>query len=171
LNRNGEARREFQIALEQTKAPGEATYLTWCIQAIDTEPERKRQREAIAAANAAELERHRRADRANSLVQDGKVAKAVAEVAELSKNPRWNSRQWYNFASVYSLASTKIADKKTEYADRAMELLQKAVKAGWDDAEHTAEDTKLDPLRDRDDFKKLLTDLEKKSAAEPATQP
>jgi TPR repeat protein len=41
LNRNGEARREFQIALEQCKDAGEATYLGWCIQAIETVPERK----------------------------------------------------------------------------------------------------------------------------------
>ena len=167
LNRNGEARREFQIALEQSKDPGERTYLGWCIQAIDTEPERKRQQEAIAAA----VELNRRADRANSLVQDGKVAEAVAEVAELTKNPSWNAGQWYDFACVYSLASAKIADKKKEYADRAMELLQKAVKAGWNDAEHTAKDTDLDPLRDREDFKKLLADLEKKPAAQPETQP
>ena len=52
LNRNAEARREFQIALEQSKDPGEQTYLGWCIQAIDTEPERKRQQEAIAAAGS-----------------------------------------------------------------------------------------------------------------------
>ena len=49
LNRNADARREFQIALEQSKDPGEQTYLGWCIQAIDTEPERKRQQKAIAA--------------------------------------------------------------------------------------------------------------------------
>ena len=95
----------------------------------------------------------------------------MAEVAELTKNPSWNADQWYNFACVYSLASTKIADKKNEYADRAMELLQKAVKAGWNDAKHTAKDTDLVPLRDREDFKKLLADLERKPAARPAPQP
>ena len=63
LNRNGEARREFQIALEQSTETGEPTYLGWCIQAIDTEPERKRQQEAIAAEIAAEQELDRRADR------------------------------------------------------------------------------------------------------------
>jgi eukaryotic-like serine/threonine-protein kinase len=43
LNRNGDARREFQIALEQSNDSAERTYLGWCIQAIDSEPERKRQ--------------------------------------------------------------------------------------------------------------------------------
>ena len=162
-----DARREFQIALEQSTDPGERTYLGWCIQAIDTEPERKRQQEAIAAKE----ELNRRADRAMSLAQAGKFPEAVAEVAELTKNPSWNAAQWYDFACVYSLASIKIADKKNEYADRAMELLQKAVKAGWNDAKHTASDTDLAPLRNRDDFKKLLGDLETKAAAAPAEKP
>ncbi len=167
LNRNVDARREFQIAQELSKDPGEATYLGWCIQAIDTESERSRQQEAIAA----ELELTSRASRANSLVQAGTVAEAVAEVAELIKNPSWNAGQWYDFACVYSLASAKIADKKNEYADRAMELLDKAVKEGWNDAAHTAKDTDLDPLRDREDFKKLLADLERNAAAQSETKP
>ena len=92
LNRNGEALREFQIALEQSTDPGERTYLGWCIQAIHTEPEHKRQREAIAA----DVERSRRADRAWLLYHDGKVAEAVVEVAELSKNPSLNAVHWYD---------------------------------------------------------------------------
>jgi hypothetical protein len=43
-----------------------------------------------------------------------------------------------------------------------MELLQKAVQAGFKDAAHMAKDTDLDPLREREDFKKLLTELEQK---------
>jgi hypothetical protein len=153
--------------LEQSKDPGEQTYLGCCIQAIDTEPERKQQQETIAAS----VELERRASRANSLVQAGKVAEAVAEVAELTKDPSWNASKWYDFACIYSLASTKISDKKNEYADRAMELLQKAVKEGWDDAGHTARDTDLDPLRNREDFKKLLADLQKQQAAQPENKP
>ena len=61
-----------------------------------------------------------------------------------------------------AVASDKIADKKAEYADRAMELLQKAVTAGYKDAAHVKKDPDLDPLRDREDFKTLLADLEKK---------
>ena len=99
------------------------------------------------------------------------VAEAVAEVAELTKNAKWYAGQWYDFACVYSLASTKIEGKKKEYADRAMELLRKAVKEGWNDAAHTAYDTDLDALRNREDFKKLLADLEKKPAAQPAKEP
>ena len=103
-----------------------------------------------------------RASRATSRLQAGMVAEAVAEVAELTKTPFWPAGQWYNFACVYSVASGKIADKRTEYADRAMELLQKAVKAGWKDAAHIKADADLDPLRERADFKKLIADLEKR---------
>ena len=93
-------------------------------------------------------------------------------VAELTKDASWSAAgQWYNFACVYSLASTKIPDKKNDYADRAMELLQNAVKAGWNDAKHTASDTDLDPLRAREDFKRLLSDLERKPAAQPEKKP
>ena len=49
-----------------------------------------------------------------------------------------------------------------EFADRATELLLKGVKAGYNDAAHMAKDTDLDPLRGREDFKKLLAGQEKK---------
>ena len=44
-----------------------------------------------------------------------------------------------------------------------MQWLQKAVQAGYKDAAHMKKDTDLDPLRDRDDFKKLLAELEAKA--------
>jgi hypothetical protein len=40
-----------------------------------------------------------------------------------------------------------------------MELLQQAVKAGWRNRAHMEKDTDLDPLRGREDFKKLLGSL------------
>jgi tetratricopeptide (TPR) repeat protein len=103
-----------------------------------------------------------RALRATSKLNAGQVAEAVAEVAELRKLPGWNAGQLYDFACVYSVASGKIADKKGEYADTAVELLQKTVKAGWNDHAHMKTDADLDPLRERDDFQKLLAELEAK---------
>jgi serine/threonine protein kinase/tetratricopeptide (TPR) repeat protein len=103
-----------------------------------------------------------RARRANSQIQAGMVAEAVAEVAELTKFPIWNFAQWYDFACVYALASGKEKDKQTEYADRAIELLRKAIRAGYKDVAHMKVDTDLEPLRDREDFKQLIADLEKK---------
>ena len=68
----------------------------------------------------------------------------------------------YNFACLCAITSGKDADKQQEYADRAMELLHKAVKAGFTDASLMVKDTDLDPLRDRADFKKLLDSLQPK---------
>jgi eukaryotic-like serine/threonine-protein kinase len=182
LNRNADARREFQIALEQSKDPSEQIYLGWCIKAIDTESERKLQHDTIAASAdrdrrrkdeaAAAVEAHmRQANHANSLVRTGVVVEGLAEVANLTKDPSWNAGDWFNFSCLYSLGSTKIPEKKNEYANRAMDLLQQAVKAGWNDAKRTASDTDLAPLRDREDFKKLLVELEKKFAAQAEKKP
>jgi tetratricopeptide (TPR) repeat protein len=102
-----------------------------------------------------------RACRAYAKSRAGLFADAVVEVAELTKSSNWSFQQWYDFACVYSVASSKIADKKKEYADRAMELLRQAAKAGPMDAAHV-NDHDLDPLRDRGDFKKLIAELEAK---------
>jgi tetratricopeptide (TPR) repeat protein len=71
-----------------------------------------------------------RASRATTRVNAGQVAEAVAEVAELTKMATWKAGQWYDFACVCAFASGKSADKKQEYADRAVELLRRSVKAG-----------------------------------------
>jgi tetratricopeptide (TPR) repeat protein len=112
-----------------------------------------------------------RARRATSRTQAGMVAEAVAEVAELTKSPKWDRGQWYDFACIYSIASAKFADKKAEYADAAVGFLRQSVNAGWKDAAHMKQDTDLDPLRDRDDFKKLLADLEAKFPPKKETLP
>jgi serine/threonine protein kinase/tetratricopeptide (TPR) repeat protein len=47
-------------------------------------------------------------------------------------------------------------------ADRAMDWLRKAVDAGYTDAGHMKQDKDLDALREREDFKKLVAELEAK---------
>jgi hypothetical protein len=37
--------------------------------------------------------------------------------------------------------------------------LREAVRAGWNDAQHTSRDPDLAPLRDRDDFRRLVAEL------------
>lgn len=117
---------------------------------------------AIELSPGPEQPNHR-VGRANSRLQAGQVAGAVAEVEELTKASKCSADEWYNFACFYAVASGKVADKKQEYADRAMELLQKAVATGWRNAAHMAKDTDLDALRDRADFQKLTAALEAKS--------
>jgi serine/threonine protein kinase/tetratricopeptide (TPR) repeat protein len=101
-----------------------------------------------------------RARRVNSRLRAGQVVEAVAEVEELTKAWKWSAEQWYDFACVYAVASGQMDAKKEEYADRAMELLRQAVKAGFKDAAHLGKDTDLDALRDRADFMKLVMMLE-----------
>jgi tetratricopeptide (TPR) repeat protein len=101
-----------------------------------------------------------RSRRAVAQQKAGMVAEAVAEVAELTQHPDWTADEWYNFACIYSIGSTKLRDRQQEYADRAMELLRKAVEAGYQDVKHLKTDPDLIPLRDREDFKKLVAELE-----------
>ena len=74
----------------------------------------------------------------------------------------WTADQGYNIACVHAVASGKIANRKQEYADRSMDWLRRAVTAGFNDAKHMKKDSDLDALRERDDFKKLIADLEAK---------
>ena len=55
----------------------------------------------------------------------------------------------------------------TADADRAMEWLRKAVQAGYTAAAHVAQDTDLDPLRERPDFKAFVAELTKKFPPPP----
>lgn len=103
-------------------------------------------------------------ERGKRLIRDGMVAEGIERISELSKLPSEDAEVWYQCACAFSLAASLVPDKKDEYADRAMELLQQAVKAGYENAERINKDSDFKPLRDRDDFKKLVTDIEAKSA-------
>jgi hypothetical protein len=96
---------------------------------------------------------------AASRINAGQVTEGIAEVAELAKSSDWRRDNWYNFACVYAIAAAKSPQKKQEYGDRAMELLNKAVQAGYRNAVEMQKDNDLSSLRDRDDFKKLVAKL------------
>jgi serine/threonine protein kinase/tetratricopeptide (TPR) repeat protein len=101
-----------------------------------------------------------RANRATSRVKAGLLAGAIAEVVELTKSSNLTGDQWCELARIYTLAGGKSAEKNRDYTDRAMELLQKAVLAGYQDAAKMRNDSAFDILRVRDDFKPLLTELD-----------
>ena len=46
--------------------------------------------------------------------------------------------------------------------NQAMDALRRALAAGYGEVTELKKDTSLDPLRERDDFKKLVADLDKK---------
>ena len=63
-------------------------------------------------------------------------------------------------------AGVSAAEAKAE-AGQAMTLLRKAVGMGYRDAGAFRTESALDPLRQREDFKKLLEEVEKKTTATP----
>jgi tetratricopeptide (TPR) repeat protein len=111
-----------------------------------------------------------RASRATSWVKAGRVAEGFAEIGRLTGAGEWNELQCYEVARFYAVTTGKAIDNKQKkgYGDRAMGLLRKAVQAGWKDGAHMAKDSDLDPLRDREDFRQLLKELDAKAPAPSA---
>jgi serine/threonine protein kinase/tetratricopeptide (TPR) repeat protein len=68
----------------------------------------------------------------------------------------------YNVACFQALLVPKSVDRGKQ-ADIAMEALQQAVAAGFNDPAQIKADTDLDALHGRDDFKKLVAELEAKA--------
>jgi tetratricopeptide (TPR) repeat protein len=79
--------------------------------------------------------------------------------AKLGANHPLTRLTTYNIACCHALFVPKAADRAKQ-ADLAMEWLRQAVAAGYRDSAQIGRDTDLDPLRDREDFKKLLAGLE-----------
>jgi serine/threonine protein kinase len=100
--------------------------------------------------------------RARCRARAGQVDQTLAEVTELRKSLPVTESPWYDFACIYAVAS----DKKKEYAEQAMRCLRHAVQAGYTDVEHMVKDKDLDPLRGREDFRKLMQSLAKPGASE-----
>jgi tetratricopeptide (TPR) repeat protein len=118
--------------------------------------------------HAAELDQGRmkiffRLQRAVSLVHSGDHSSAVAEANAVAEAKDAQADHLYDAACVCALASssvkqdTKVAER---YASRAVELLQQSVAKGFKNVAHMKKDTDLDGLRGRDDFKKLMAQLE-----------
>jgi non-specific serine/threonine protein kinase/serine/threonine-protein kinase len=101
----------------------------------------------------------------------GDLARCRATTEMLVKRNLTDAESLYN-AACYQAVTASLQAKATDPhaaklakddGDKAMAWLQKAVAAGWKDAAHMKTDTDLDILRDRDDFKKLMAELEAKS--------
>jgi hypothetical protein len=52
---------------------------------------------------------------------------------------------------------------KSQYTDRSLELLRQAMAKGYSNLAEFKTDKDLDPLRPREDFQKLVQELEQKS--------
>jgi tetratricopeptide (TPR) repeat protein len=107
----------------------------------------------------------RRSTRAVGRTRAGKVAAAIAEAEELTKYG--DSVVLYNVACVYALASEPpkgnpiSPEARAKYADNAIAVLRQAVAKGYRNAGEMKNDDDLKPLRPRDDFQKLLREMQK----------
>jgi hypothetical protein len=106
-----------------------------------------------------------RASRAQSLARAGGHVNAVAEANALAAAKEVTGDTLYDLACVCALASTAVKDNaqlQDQYAARAVELLRQAVAKGYKDIDHLKKDDDLKPLRQREDFRKLMEELEEK---------
>jgi serine/threonine-protein kinase len=119
---------------------------------------------------------------AEVLLAQGEHAEAVAAADQLAQKPFESAKDRYRAACVLAgcvplaakdgkLPGARRQELAREYADRAMTVLRQAVTDGYKDAAQLRKEPALDQLRDRDDFKKLLADLDKAPAPpKPAPQ-
>jgi serine/threonine-protein kinase len=99
-------------------------------------------------------------------------ARAAAAADLLTDNAR-GPDDLYAAACGYGLC-VPLADKpetREKYAARSVELLRQAVAKGYKDAAHIKEDADLDALRQRDDFRKLVADLEATAKPKDSKEP
>jgi serine/threonine-protein kinase len=96
------------------------------------------------------------------------AVEAATKLRDLGWNPPGDA---YNAACALAqcIAIVEIDEKANKeerakqiqfYGDRAMAMLRDAVAKGYKDAAHMKKNTELDSLRSREDFKKLVADLE-----------
>jgi hypothetical protein len=105
--------------------------------------------------------------------RQGEHARATEQAEAIVRQGSLPYLELYNVACVFSLASAAVdrnsklspADRnqlKARYAEQAMDYLRQAVAKGFPHLRDLQEDHDLDPLRAREDFRKMLTDLEGK---------
>ena len=94
--------------------------------------------------------------KATARIQVEPVESVIEDIENLTDFAHIMSAQ-YNMACVYALASGRSEDKRTEYSDRAMELLRAAVEGdGPRFGPFWHETPALDAIRERQDFQQLV---------------
>lgn len=93
------------------------------------------------------------------LIRDGFANEGIEKISKLITLPNQDATNWYEYACAYSLAAELQKEKSVDLSERAIELLSKAVKSGYDNLKNLEKDNDLNLLRDRDDFKKLYAEV------------
>ena len=107
-------------------------------------------------------------ERAVCLVKAGEPAKATQATEEVLTTAKLPGDVLYDAACVFGLSAGAVKDDAKlleKYAARAVEILGRAQDAGFfrqpEKVEHMKRDADLDTLRQREDYRKLLTQLER----------
>ena len=92
-----------------------------------------------------------------------KKPEKVIQTADLLVECAKDGGDSYIAACGYALCIPLVDKKETQeqYGKRAVELLRKAAEMGFRDVAHIKKNSDLEPLRQRDDFKQFLAELEK----------
>ena len=87
-------------------------------------------------------------------------AEAIRVTRELVTPPRKNATDHYTVACALarSVPLTR-TEQQQALAAEGVQTLREAIAAGWNDAQHTSRDPDLVPLRDREDFRRLVAEL------------
>jgi hypothetical protein len=88
--------------------------------------------------------------------------KMVADHPAVPQYPPHCQRIGYDYACFLATAAAKLPGGQTGALDRAIAVLQAVGGAGYSDVPRLKRDRDLDPLRGREDFQKLVADLETK---------
>jgi eukaryotic-like serine/threonine-protein kinase len=89
--------------------------------------------------------------------------RATADAQVVTESVRAAADDLYGAACVYALSVRFVSDdapRAESYSARAVLLLRQALAKGFKDREHLNKDADLDPLRTREDFQKLMNELE-----------
>ncbi len=103
--------------------------------------------------------------RADSLLRSGAVEEAIVEIDKLSEVENSSPEHWFRFAKLYSVASTKLNDRKQELETKSLQLLKRAVELGFEDLERIKKDAELENLKQQDGFQELLDAQTEKNKA------
>jgi eukaryotic-like serine/threonine-protein kinase len=116
-------------------------------------------------------------ERGLSLAQLGEHARAVLDAEKGVPSDKPTAEALYDAAHIYALSAAKLQqdvpgnasvplsraqrnELAQKYTDRAMALLTQAVRKGYKNAKCLRTEKALEPLRTRDDFQKLLKELD-----------
>lgn len=112
----------------------------------------------------------------------GEHARATAEAELLAREQDLLAAHIYDIGCVFSralaavehdgkLSPAECAQLRARYADRAMDFFRQAVAEGWHNPQAIRTDPDVEPLRVREDFRKLVAELDAIASESASARP